>query len=109
MLPLAAEGILFKSAEFYLIADQVPGPWLCLDCLTECCLWSPHQAALNKRVPIEEVELYFNLSDKVRQFTEDYFQLETPLYFSYSHLVCRTSLIGKLVVLTLPPLLIFNV
>ncbi|XP_078367038.1 prolyl 3-hydroxylase 1-like isoform X2 [Oculina patagonica] len=51
------------------------------------------EAALNKKVPIEEVELYFNLSDKVRQFTEDYFQLETPLYFSYSHLVCRTSII----------------
>ena len=53
------------------------------------------QAALNKKVPIEEAELYFNLSDKVRQFTEDYFQLDTPLYFSYSHLVCRTSLLGK--------------
>lgn len=57
--------------------------------------WSFIQAALNKKVPIEEAELYFNLSDKVRQFTEDYFQLDTPLYFSYSHLVCRTSLLGK--------------
>lgn len=44
---------------------------------------------------MEEVELYFNLSEKVRHFTEDYFQLETPLYFSYSHLVCRTSVIGE--------------
>ena len=53
------------------------------------------QAALDKRASIEEVELYFNLSEKVRHFTEDYFQLETPLYFSYSHLVCRTSVAGK--------------
>ena len=45
---------------------------------------------------MEEVELYFNLSEKVRHFTEDYFQLETPLYFSYSHLVCRTSVMGEL-------------
>ena len=44
---------------------------------------------------MEEVELYFNLSEKVRHFTEDYFQLETPLYFSYSHLVCRTSVMGE--------------
>lgn len=55
-----------------------------------------YQAARRKEVPLEEVELYFNLSDKVRQFTEDYFQLDTPLYFSYSHLVCRTSLMGEL-------------
>ncbi|XP_058946466.2 prolyl 3-hydroxylase 1 isoform X1 [Pocillopora verrucosa] len=53
---------------------------------------SASKAARRKEVPLEEVELYFNLSDKVRQFTEDYFQLDTPLYFSYSHLVCRTSL-----------------
>ena len=53
------------------------------------------QAALNKRAPIEEVELYFNLSEKVRHFTEDYFQLETPLYFSYTHLVCRSSIVGE--------------
>ena len=53
------------------------------------------KAALNKRAPIEEVELYFNLSEKVRHFTEDYFQLETPLYFSYTHLVCRSSIVGE--------------
>ena len=44
---------------------------------------------------MEEVELYFKLSEKVRHFTEDYFQLDTPLYFSYSHLVCRTSVMGE--------------
>lgn len=52
---------------------------------------SASEAALSRKAPVEEVELYFNLSEKVRHFTEDYFQLETPLYFSYSHLVCRTS------------------
>ena len=41
------------------------------------------------------MELYFNLSEKVRHFTEDYFQLETPLYFSYTHLVCRSSIVGE--------------
>lgn len=52
---------------------------------------SASEAALNGKASVEEVELYFKLSEKVRHFTEDYFQLDTPLYFSYSHLVCRTS------------------
>ena len=63
--------------------------------LTYSLVISMHQATLENRATVEEVELYMNLSDKVRQFTEDYFMLTTPLYFSYSHLVCRTSLIGK--------------
>lgn len=27
---------------------------------------------------------------------ESYFRLDTPLYFSYSHLVCRTAIEGEL-------------
>lgn len=27
---------------------------------------------------------------------ESYFRLDTPLYFSYSHLVCRTAIEGGL-------------
>ncbi|XP_044769924.1 prolyl 3-hydroxylase 1 isoform X3 [Neomonachus schauinslandi] len=33
-----------------------------------------------------------NGSQRVRRVMESYFRLDTPLYFSYSHLVCRTAI-----------------
>lgn len=35
-----------------------------------------------------------NASERARAFVEDYFMMDTPLYFSYTHLVCRTALKG---------------
>ncbi|KAJ3600248.1 hypothetical protein NHX12_031234 [Muraenolepis orangiensis] len=43
-------------------------------------------------VPLKSARLFFDMSEKVRQVLESYFHLETPLYFSYSHLVCRSAL-----------------
>lgn len=48
-----------------------------------------------RRVPIKSALLYYNATDKVRRVIESYFRLDTPLYFSYSHLVCRTSIEEK--------------
>ncbi|XP_032242819.2 prolyl 3-hydroxylase 2 isoform X2 [Nematostella vectensis] len=56
---------------------------------------SAAKAIMQGKVDIEPVDLYLNSSERMRDFVEDYFQLETPLYFSYSHLVCRTSLPGS--------------
>ncbi|XP_072571869.1 prolyl 3-hydroxylase 1 isoform X1 [Paramormyrops kingsleyae] len=47
------------------------------------------------KVPLKSAQLYFNLSEKVRKVVESYFRLETPLYFSYTHLVCRSAFDDK--------------
>uniref|UniRef100_A0A2I2YMV1 procollagen-proline 3-dioxygenase n=1 Tax=Gorilla gorilla gorilla TaxID=9595 RepID=A0A2I2YMV1_GORGO len=44
------------------------------------------------RVPLQSAHLYYNVTEKVRRIMESYFRLDTPLYFSYSHLVCRTAI-----------------
>uniref|UniRef100_A0A8C0PAI8 procollagen-proline 3-dioxygenase n=2 Tax=Canis lupus familiaris TaxID=9615 RepID=A0A8C0PAI8_CANLF len=44
------------------------------------------------RVPLQSAHLYYNVTEKVRRVMESYFRLDTPLYFSYSHLVCRTAI-----------------
>ncbi|MEQ2298531.1 Prolyl 3-hydroxylase 1 [Ameca splendens] len=48
------------------------------------------------KVPLKSARLFFDLSEKVRKVMESYFQLDTALYFSYSHLVCRSAIDGKL-------------
>jgi leucine proline-enriched proteoglycan (leprecan) len=52
------------------------------------------QAAAKGEISVDEPELYLKLSEKVRVVAEKYFQLSTPLYFSYTHLVCRKALSG---------------
>uniref|UniRef100_A0A452VJC7 procollagen-proline 3-dioxygenase n=1 Tax=Ursus maritimus TaxID=29073 RepID=A0A452VJC7_URSMA len=44
------------------------------------------------KVPLQSAHLYYNVTEKVRRLMESYFRLDTPLYFSYSHLVCRTAI-----------------
>ena len=46
------------------------------------------------KVPLKSARLFFDMSEKVRKVLESYFRLETPLYFSYSHLVCRSAVEG---------------
>lgn len=47
------------------------------------------------KVPLKSAHLFFDLSEKVRKMLESYFSLDTTLYFSYSHLVCRSAIDGK--------------
>ncbi|XP_006023242.3 prolyl 3-hydroxylase 1 isoform X1 [Alligator sinensis] len=47
------------------------------------------------KVPVQSAWLYYNVTEKVRRLMESYFRLDTPLYFSYSHLVCRTAIEDK--------------
>ncbi|XP_027714257.1 prolyl 3-hydroxylase 1-like [Vombatus ursinus] len=44
------------------------------------------------KVSLQSAYLYYNVTEKVRRVMESYFRLDTPLYFSYSHLVCRTAI-----------------
>uniref|UniRef100_A0A452VJD6 procollagen-proline 3-dioxygenase n=1 Tax=Ursus maritimus TaxID=29073 RepID=A0A452VJD6_URSMA len=54
--------------------------------------WSPWQLGQEGKVPLQSAHLYYNVTEKVRRLMESYFRLDTPLYFSYSHLVCRTAI-----------------
>ncbi|XP_022538024.2 prolyl 3-hydroxylase 1 [Astyanax mexicanus] len=42
-------------------------------------------------LPVKSARLFFDLSEKVRKVVESHFSLETPLYFSHSHLLCRSA------------------
>ncbi|XP_062846549.1 prolyl 3-hydroxylase 1-like, partial [Trichomycterus rosablanca] len=46
-------------------------------------------------LPLKSARLFFYISEKVRKVVESSFSLQTPLYFSYSHLVCRSAIEGK--------------
>ena len=41
------------------------------------------------------LQLMLNVSELAKQHIEQYFKLSEPLYFSYTHLVCRTSKTGN--------------
>lgn len=65
-----------------------PGP------LTQADHCSSRQLGQEGKVPLQSAHLYYNVTEKVRRVMESYFRLDTPLYFSYSHLVCRTAIEG---------------
>ncbi|XP_068994791.1 prolyl 3-hydroxylase 1 [Embiotoca jacksoni] len=46
-------------------------------------------------VPLKSARLFYDLSEKVKKVLESYFRLDTQLYFSYSHLVCRSAIDEK--------------
>ena len=45
-------------------------------------------------IEVDVLDLYLNLSEMGRDYLERYFNLKTELYFTYTHLVCRTALNG---------------
>ncbi|KAG8445073.1 hypothetical protein GDO86_010004 [Hymenochirus boettgeri] len=47
------------------------------------------------RIPIKSARLFYDVSEKARRIVQSYFLLNSTLYFSYSHLVCRTALQGQ--------------
>lgn len=47
------------------------------------------------RVPLRSARLFYDISEKTRKIIESYFRLNSTLYFSYTHLVCRTALHGQ--------------
>ncbi|KAJ7324628.1 hypothetical protein JRQ81_017648, partial [Phrynocephalus forsythii] len=47
------------------------------------------------RVPLRSARLFYDVSEKARKIVESYFLLNSTLYFSYTHLVCRTALSGQ--------------
>ncbi|XP_062987821.1 prolyl 3-hydroxylase 2 [Elgaria multicarinata webbii] len=47
------------------------------------------------RVPLKGARLFYDISEKARKIVESYFLLNSTLYFSYTHLVCRTALSGQ--------------
>ncbi|XP_062868503.1 prolyl 3-hydroxylase 2 [Trichomycterus rosablanca] len=47
------------------------------------------------RVPLQSARLFYDVSEKARKIVESYFMLNSTLYFSYTHLVCRTAVKGQ--------------
>ncbi|OCT78503.1 prolyl 3-hydroxylase 2 [Xenopus laevis] len=47
------------------------------------------------RIPMKSARLFYDVSEKARRIVQSYFMLNTTLYFSYTHLVCRTALQGQ--------------
>uniref|UniRef100_A0A8D0KCR0 procollagen-proline 3-dioxygenase n=1 Tax=Salvator merianae TaxID=96440 RepID=A0A8D0KCR0_SALMN len=47
------------------------------------------------RIPLKSARLFYDVSEKARKIVESYFMLNATLYFSYTHLVCRTALSGQ--------------
>ncbi|XP_073531269.1 prolyl 3-hydroxylase 2 isoform X2 [Phyllobates terribilis] len=47
------------------------------------------------RLPMNSARLFYDVSEKARQIVQSYFMLNSTLYFSYTHLVCRTALQGQ--------------
>uniref|UniRef100_A0A8D2PFA5 procollagen-proline 3-dioxygenase n=1 Tax=Zosterops lateralis melanops TaxID=1220523 RepID=A0A8D2PFA5_ZOSLA len=47
------------------------------------------------RVPLKSARLFYDISEKARRIVQSYFLLNSTLYFSYTHLVCRTALSGQ--------------
>jgi hypothetical protein len=45
-------------------------------------------------IEVDMLDLYLNLGEMGRDYLERYFNLKTELYFTYTHLVCRTALDG---------------
>lgn len=41
-------------------------------------------------------ELYVKLTEKAKQHLQNYFKLKHELYFTFTHLVCRTAVPGKI-------------
>lgn len=46
-------------------------------------------------MPLKSARLFYDISEKARRIVESYFLLNSTLYFSYTHLVCRTALSGE--------------
>lgn len=44
---------------------------------------------------VDAVELFLKLSRDSLELTRQYFNIEQPLYFDFTHLACRTALNGR--------------
>ncbi|TMS19919.1 Prolyl 3-hydroxylase 2 [Larimichthys crocea] len=53
------------------------------------------QYAYEGRVPMRSARLFYDASERARRIIESYFQLNSTLHFSYTHLVCRTAITGQ--------------
>uniref|UniRef100_A0A7N4V071 procollagen-proline 3-dioxygenase n=1 Tax=Sarcophilus harrisii TaxID=9305 RepID=A0A7N4V071_SARHA len=47
------------------------------------------------RVPLHSARLFYDVSEKARRIVQSYFMLNSTLYFSFTHLVCRTPFSGE--------------
>ncbi|XP_072110963.1 prolyl 3-hydroxylase 2 isoform X2 [Mobula birostris] len=47
------------------------------------------------RISMRAAKLFYDVSERVRRIVQSYFMLNSTLYFSFTHLVCRTAIEGQ--------------
>ena len=52
--------------------------------------------ASRQEVDVSAAQLYLDTSSRSLDMVKRYFNLDKPLYFDFTHLVCRTALDGTL-------------
>ncbi|XP_059819210.1 prolyl 3-hydroxylase 2-like [Hypanus sabinus] len=53
------------------------------------------QYGFEGRISMRGAKLFYDVSERVRQIVHSYFMLNSTLYFSFTHLVCRTAIEGQ--------------
>ncbi|XP_061687561.1 prolyl 3-hydroxylase 1 isoform X2 [Syngnathoides biaculeatus] len=72
-----------------------PSPHSTADMFQGITILKALKMAQEGMVSLMDVRLFLDVSEKVRKVLESYFRLSSQLYFSYSHLVCRSAIEEK--------------
>ncbi|ELW50905.1 Prolyl 3-hydroxylase 2 [Tupaia chinensis] len=92
--------LLYENITFVYNSEQLNGTQRVLldNVLSEDQCRELHSVAsfgYEGRVPLKSARLFYDISEKARKIVESYFMLNSTLYFSYTHMVCRTALSGQ--------------
>uniref|UniRef100_A0A8I3S481 procollagen-proline 3-dioxygenase n=2 Tax=Canis lupus familiaris TaxID=9615 RepID=A0A8I3S481_CANLF len=92
--------LLYENITFVYNSEQLNGTQRVLldNVLSEEQCRELHSVAsfgYEGRVPLKSARLFYDISEKARKIVESYFMLNSTLYFSYTHMVCRTALSGQ--------------
>ena len=53
---------------------------------------------LSHDATVDAADLYLSAANRSRALVEEHFKLKSTLYFSFTHLVCRTAIPGTCIV-----------
>ncbi|KAH0506412.1 Prolyl 3-hydroxylase 2 [Microtus ochrogaster] len=92
--------LLYENITFVYNSEQLNGTQRVLldNVLSEEQCRELHSVAsfgYEGRVPLKSARLFYDISEKAWKIVESYFMLNSTLYFSYTHMVCRTALSGQ--------------
>ena len=53
---------------------------------------------LSHDTTVDAADLYLSAANRSRALVEEHFKLKSTLYFSFTHLVCRTAIPGTCII-----------